>query len=45
MSAQQRETRTYIHASSGIHTHDPSVGARQDQSCLRLRGNWDRHSE
>jgi hypothetical protein len=30
-----------IHASSGIQTHDPSVRAGEDGSCLKLRGNCD----
>jgi hypothetical protein len=28
---------------SGIRTHEPSVRAREDISCLRLRGHCDRH--
>jgi hypothetical protein len=35
-------THTDIHASSGIRTHDPSVLASEDTSCLRLRGYCDR---
>jgi hypothetical protein len=31
-----------IHALSGIRTHDPSVRAREDSSCLRPRGYCDR---
>jgi hypothetical protein len=31
-----------IHASSGIRTHDPSVRAGEDCSCLRPRGHYDR---
>jgi hypothetical protein len=31
-----------IHALSGIRTHDPSVRAGKDGSCLRPRGNCDR---
>jgi hypothetical protein len=31
-----------IHASSGIRTHDPSVRANEDSSCLRPRGYCDR---
>jgi hypothetical protein len=31
-----------IHASCGIRTHDPSVRAREDSSCLRQRGHCDR---
>jgi hypothetical protein len=33
---------TDIHASTGIRTHDPSVRAGEDGSCLRLRGHCDR---
>jgi hypothetical protein len=33
---------TDIHASSGIRTHDPSVRAGGDVSCLRPRGHCDR---
>jgi hypothetical protein len=36
-------TRTDIHVSSGIRTHDPSVTAAEDGSCLRPRGHCDRH--
>jgi hypothetical protein len=32
----------HIHASSGIRTHDLSVGAAEDSSCLRPRGHCDR---
>jgi hypothetical protein len=32
------------HALSGIRTHDPSVRASEDSSCLRLRGYCDRLS-
>jgi hypothetical protein len=32
-----------IHALSGIRTHDPSVRAGEDGSCLRPRGLCDRH--
>jgi hypothetical protein len=31
-----------IHAMSGIQTHDPSVRAGEDSSCLRLRGHCNR---
>jgi hypothetical protein len=34
---------TGIHALSGIQTHDPSVRASEDGSCLRPRGHCDRH--
>jgi hypothetical protein len=34
--------RTDIHASSGIRTHDPSVRAGEDISCLRRHGHYDR---
>jgi hypothetical protein len=33
---------TYIHASSGIRTHDPSVRAGEGSSCLRPRGHCNR---
>jgi hypothetical protein len=33
---------TDIHALSGIRTHDPSVRASKDSSCLRLYGHYDR---
>jgi hypothetical protein len=33
---------TNIHASSGILTHDPSVRASEESSCLRPRGYCDR---
>jgi hypothetical protein len=35
-------TQTYIHALSGIRTHDPSVPASEDSSCLRPRGHCNR---
>jgi hypothetical protein len=40
----QRKHRTNadIHASSGTRTHDPSVRAGEDISCLRPRGHCDR---
>jgi hypothetical protein len=38
-------THTNTHVSSGIRTHDPSVRAREDSSCLRPRGLCDRHSK
>jgi hypothetical protein len=34
--------RTDFHASSWIPTHDPSVRASEDSSCLRPRGHSDR---
>jgi hypothetical protein len=40
-AAQHRKTRTHIHASSGVRTHDPSVRAAEDSTCLRPRGHWD----
>jgi len=40
-ATQHRETRTHIHASCGIRTHDPSVRAAADSTCLRPRGLWD----
>jgi hypothetical protein len=42
-TAQYKKTRTYIHGASGIRTHDPSVRAIEDCSCLRPRCHWDRH--
>jgi hypothetical protein len=36
-------THTDIHASSEIRTHDPSVRAGEDGSCLSPRGHCDRH--
>jgi len=41
-TAQHRKTRTYIHASSCILTHDPSVQAVEDRKCFRSRGHSDR---
>jgi hypothetical protein len=38
----QNNTNTEIHALSGIRTHDPSVRANGDCSCLRPRGHCDR---
>jgi hypothetical protein len=34
-NTSREKTQTYIHASSGIRTHDPSVRAAEDISCLR----------
>jgi hypothetical protein len=34
-------TQTDIHASSGIQTHNTSVQASEDSSCLSLRGHCD----
>jgi hypothetical protein len=36
------KTITYIRASSGIRTHEPSVRTAEDSTCLRLLGHWDR---
>jgi hypothetical protein len=36
---------TDIHAFSSIRTHDPSVRAREDSSCLRPRGYCDRQEQ
>jgi hypothetical protein len=41
-TAQHRKTRTHIHVSSRIRTHNPSVRAVEDITCLRQRGHWDR---
>jgi hypothetical protein len=43
-TTQTQNKYTNIHASSGIRTHDPSVRADEDGSCLRLRGHCDRPS-
>jgi len=32
----------YIHATSGIRTHDPSAQEGQENMSLRRRGHWDR---
>jgi hypothetical protein len=37
-----RTTHTDIHALSGIRTHDPSIQAGEDGSCLRPRVHCDR---
>jgi hypothetical protein len=37
-------TQNKLHAWSGIRTHDPSVRASEDSSCLRTRGHCDRHA-
>jgi len=42
MTTQHIKTRTHVHASSGFRTHDPSVRAVEDRTCLRPRGHWDR---
>jgi len=39
---KNRKTRTHIHASSGILTHNPSVWPAEKCTCLRPRGHWDR---
>jgi hypothetical protein len=36
-----RRQYTYIHASSGIRTHDPSVWTGEEDSCLRSHGHCD----
>jgi hypothetical protein len=36
------QTHTDIHDSSGVRTHDASVWAGEDSSCLRPRGHCDR---
>jgi hypothetical protein len=40
--ARPLPTHTYIRASSGIQTHDPSVRGCENISCLRQHGNCDR---
>jgi hypothetical protein len=42
---KHRITHTDIHALSVIRTHNPSVRASEDNSCLRPRGHCDRRSE
>jgi hypothetical protein len=42
-TTQDGKTRTHIHASSGIRTHDASVRGAEDSACLRPLGHWDRH--
>jgi hypothetical protein len=32
-----------MHVSSGIRTHNPSIGAGEDDACLRPRDRCDRH--
>jgi hypothetical protein len=42
---QTQNKRIYtpnVHALSGIRTHDPSIRASEDSSCLRPRGHYDR---
>jgi hypothetical protein len=38
----QTQTHKDIHVLSGIRTHDPSIRANEDSSCLRPRGHRDR---
>jgi len=40
-TAKHRKTRTQIHASCGIRTHDPTVRAVEDCTRLRPRDHWD----
>jgi hypothetical protein len=42
-TAQTQNKRTHIHASSGIRNHERSVRAGEDSSCIRPRGDYDRH--
>jgi hypothetical protein len=39
-NTKKKKTRAHIHASSGIRTHDPSVRAVEDRTCLRPRGKF-----
>jgi hypothetical protein len=41
-TTQHTKTRTHIHASSGIRTHNPSARAVEDSTCLRQLGHWNR---
>jgi hypothetical protein len=43
-TTQTQNKCRHIHALSGIQTHDPSVRAGEDISCLRSRGHCDRQS-
>jgi hypothetical protein len=38
---KHRKTRTHIHSSSGIRTHNPSVRAAEDITSFRPLGHWD----
>jgi hypothetical protein len=42
LHTEQHKHIPNIHALSGIRTHDPSVRASEDSSCLRSRGYCDR---
>jgi hypothetical protein len=42
---QTQNKHTDIHALSGIRTHNPSVRANEDSSCLRPRRHCDRPEE
>jgi hypothetical protein len=42
-NTNKEQTHTDIHALSGIPTHNPTVRASEDVSCLRPRGHYDRH--
>jgi hypothetical protein len=39
----RKNAHTDIHSLSGIRTHDPTVRASEDSSCLRRRSHCDRH--
>jgi hypothetical protein len=39
----ENKRRHNIHVLSGIRTHGPSVRVSEDSSCLRPRGQCDRH--
>jgi len=41
-TTEHRKTRTHIHTSSGIRTHDPIVQAVEDRTCLRPSSHWNR---
>jgi len=40
-TTQHRKMQIHIHALSGIQTHNPSVWAAEDSTCLRLLSHWD----
>jgi hypothetical protein len=42
-TATQSQNKLILHASSGIRTHDSSVGWGEDGSCPRPRGHCDQH--
>jgi hypothetical protein len=43
-TTQYRKTQTHIHALSKIQTHNPSIQAVKDSTCLRPHCHWDQHN-